>query len=78
MGALVTSSVKVRWYLFIYFFFLWWYLRHIEVPRLGLLIGATAAGLRHSHSNEGSEPHLQPTPQPQQHQILNPLREARG
>ena len=26
-------------------------------------IGATAAGLHHSHSNTGSEPHLQPTPQ---------------
>ena len=25
------------------------------------LIGAAAAGLRHSHSNTGSEPHLQPT-----------------
>ena len=27
------------------------------------LIGAVAAGLRHSHSNAGSEPHLQPAPQ---------------
>ena len=27
------------------------------------LIGATAAGLRHSHSNARSEPHLRPTPQ---------------
>ena len=26
-------------------------------------IGATAAGLGHSHSNTGSEPHLRPTPQ---------------
>ena len=26
-------------------------------------IGATAAGLSHSHSNFGSEPHLLPTPQ---------------
>ena len=26
-------------------------------------LGATAAGLHHSHSSEGSEPHLQPTPQ---------------
>ena len=25
--------------------------------------GATAAGLHHSHSNAGSEPHLQPIPQ---------------
>ena len=27
------------------------------------LIGAVAASLRQSHSNVGSEPHLQPTPQ---------------
>ena len=27
------------------------------------LIGAVATGLRHNHSNIGSEPHLQPTPQ---------------
>ena len=26
-------------------------------------IGATAAGLHHSHSNVGSEPRLRPTPQ---------------
>ena len=26
-------------------------------------IRAIAAGLRHSHSNEGSKPHLQPAPQ---------------
>ena len=26
------------------------------------LIGAVATGLHHSHSNAGSEPHLQPTP----------------
>ena len=26
-------------------------------------IGATAASLRHSHSNPGPEPHLRPTPQ---------------
>ena len=26
-------------------------------------IGAVAADLHHSHSNAGSEPHLQPTPQ---------------
>ena len=27
------------------------------------LIGAVAAGLHHSHSHVGSEPHLRPTPQ---------------
>ena len=37
-------------------FFLGPHLRHMDVPRLG-------ASLRHSHSNSGSKPHLQPTPQ---------------
>ena len=32
--------------------------RHMEVP-----VGAVATGLRQSHSNTGSELHLQPTPQ---------------
>ena len=47
-------------------------------------VGATAAGLHHSHSNTGSGPYLQPTPRvcnlhhsSWQQQILNPLREAR-
>ena len=43
------------------------------------LIGATAAGLRHSHSSSGSEPCLQPTPHSSwQCQIHNPLSEARN
>ena len=40
-------------------------------------IGAGAAGLHHSHSKAGSEPHLQPMLQLWKHQILNPLSEAR-
>lgn len=40
-------------------------------------IGATAAGLRHSHSNARSKPRLRPTPSSWQHQILNPLNKAR-
>ena len=43
--------------------FLWPHLRHMEVPRLGGLIGTTAAGHDHSHSNMGSKPCLRPTPQ---------------
>ena len=35
-------------FLFIFFFFLWSHLWHMEVPRSGS-IGAAAAGLRHSH-----------------------------
>ena len=38
-------------------------------------IRTVAAGLCHSHSSVGSEPHLRPTPI-LQHQILNPLSEA--
>ena len=41
------------------------------------LIGAAAAGLPQSHSNAGSEPYLQPTPQLTANQILNPLSKAR-
>ena len=40
-------------------------------------IGATAAGLHHSHSIAGSEPCLRQHHSSQQHQILNPLTDAR-
>ena len=41
-------------------------------------IRAAAAGLHHSHSNAGFEPHLPPTPHSSwQRQILNPLSETR-
>ena len=40
-------------------------------------IGPLCAGLCHSHSNARSKVHLRPTPQPQQHQILNSLSRAR-
>ena len=32
-------------------------------PKARSQIGAVAVSLHHSHSNAGSEPHLQPTPQ---------------
>ena len=38
---------------------------------------AVAASLHHSHSNTGSKPHLWPTLQHTQHQILNPRSKAR-
>ena len=41
------------------------------------LIGAVAAGLYHSNSNNRSELRLQPHHSSRQHQILNPLRESR-
>ena len=40
-------------------------------------IGVAAASLHYSHSNAGSELHLQPTPQLMATLILNLLREAR-
>ena len=52
-------------FLFLFFVFLPFLgplLRHMEVPRLGL-IRAVATRLRQSHSNMGSESRLQPTPQ---------------
>ena len=43
----------------------------------GRRIGATTAGLYHSHSNAGSEPHLRPAPQLMATLILNPLSKGR-
>ena len=40
-------------------------------------IRATVVGLHHSHSNTGAEPRLPPAISSWQHQILNPLSEAR-
>ena len=50
---------------FFFFFFslLGPHTQHMEIPRLGGPIRATADGLSHSHSNARSEPHLQTTPQ---------------
>ena len=50
----------------------------MEILRLGGQMGAAAAGLHHSHSNVGSELHLQPLLRSsQQRWTLNPLSEAR-
>ena len=48
-----------------FFFFVFWPLlgRSRSIWRFPRLIGAAAARLCQSHSNAGSEPHLQPTPQ---------------
>ena len=52
---------------FIFLFFIFCLFRDTPVAYGGSQargpIGAVAAGLCHSHSNSGSEPHLQPTPQ---------------
>ena len=52
------------------------HLWHMEVPRLGGLIGAVATGLCLSHSNTRSKPCLWPTPQLTA--LLNPLSKVRG
>ena len=48
---------------FFFFCFLGSYPWHMEVPRLGVKSRVAAAGLHHSHSNEGSKLPLWPTPQ---------------
>ena len=63
--------------LFVFLPFLGSLPQHKEVPRLGGRIGAVAAGLLQSHSNEGSETGLQPTPQLTATPILNLLSKAR-
>ena len=50
---------------------------HVEVPRLGGLIGATAASLCQSHSNDRSKPNLRPTPQLTATPVPYPMNEAR-
>ena len=47
---------------FLFFAFLRPHLWHMEVPRLGVEIRATAASLHYSHSNTGSKSRLRPTP----------------
>ena len=54
-------------YTLFYFYFMFCLFRATPVAYGGSQargrIGAVAACLHHSHSNTGSEPHLQPTPQ---------------
>ena len=52
-------------FLFFSFFFFWGGAAPMAYggPQARGRIGAVAAGLCHSHSSAGSEPHLQPTPQ---------------
>ena len=56
-------------YLFIYFVFICLFVFSRAAPmacggsQAKSLIGAVATGLRQSHSNAGSEPHLHPAPQ---------------
>ena len=56
-------SVSVFVFVFVFLPFLGLLPRHMEIPRLRGLIGAIATSLCQSHSNVGSKPRLQPTPQ---------------
>ena len=62
----VDRFLSAVFYSFIFFLFFFCFLEphlwSMDVPRLGGK-SATAAGLHHSHSNEGPEPGLWPTPQ---------------
>ena len=61
----VTWAAAVRFFFFFFFFFLFRpYLWHMEVPRLGIKLEFCSCSCL-------------PTPQSQQHRILNPLNEAR-
>ena len=62
MLNLIFLNSIFYYYFFVFLPFLRPYPRHIEVARLGVESELLAAGLRHSHSNSGSEPDLQPTP----------------
>ena len=68
--AIKTGIILIYLLFFIYFYF---YFLSFAISRAAPaayegskargLVGAVAAGLHHSHSNTGSEPRLQPTPQ---------------
>ena len=63
----ITHFLYSLIYFIIAFFFSFWLFRAATAAYRGSqakgLIGVTAAGLGHSHSNTGSEPRLQPTSQ---------------
>ena len=65
MFLYITKIVALKCYILFFFFFC--IFRAAPVAYAGSQargpIGAVATGLCHSHTNEGSEPHLQPTPQ---------------
>ena len=73
----ITNTIYFFIYLFFYFFGLLSFVVVVVVVAISWAaptaygasqardpIGAVATGLRQSHSNTGSEPRLQPTPQP--------------
>ena len=72
MGIDVVPPISSCYFLFLFILFIylfglfaisWAAPAAYGVSQARGLIGAVAASLRQSHSNAGSEPHLQPTPQ---------------
>ena len=76
-----TSSLAQEFHILVFFLCCFGFFRAAPVAYGGSQardrIRAIAASLHHSHSNEGSEPHLRPTPRSWQCQILSPWSEAR-
>ena len=62
--AVSSISLLTFFFFFLSFLpFLWLLPWHMEVPRLGVELEPVVARLHQSHSNAGSKPSLQPTPQ---------------
>ena len=57
------SNMALNYFFFVFLLFLWAAPAAYGGSQARGLIGAVATGLRQSHSNEGSELRLQPTPQ---------------
>ena len=62
---------------FFFSFYLLGHAQHVEVSRLGVKVGATAAGLHHRHSNAKTNLVCDLYHSSRQHWILNPLSKAR-
>ena len=81
MNTLNMFNLKGLPSLFIYLFifcFLGLHPWHVEAPRPGGPVGATASSLSHSHSNVGSELRLQPTTQPATTLDPRPTEQGQG
>ena len=76
----LSSSQKNLDFFSFFFFFSFWLFRTTHMAygssQAKGRIGATAAGLHHSHSNLGSQLHLQPTHSSWQHWIPDPTEQG--
>ena len=74
----VQCSVLLFIFYFFVFLFLWAAPAAYGGSQARGRIGAVATGLRQSHSNAGSEPRLQPTPQLMATQDRSPTEQGQG